>query len=296
MKTSILLLLVAFSVPLFAQTPFAPIGAQWTYTQGSWSGPDTNIATVEVVGDTALAGHTYSVLEATSGWFICYELIQYLRTSNDSTFFWDPATLQEQLLFRWNAVPGDTWETPIAPTGMTDTLDWTVTDTGTVIINGTVLRTINADPLPRNSPWYLTYGGKFTEKLGPPAMPFTWINGICDAETFNNLRCYSDPEISWLNPQFPQCELSTGIDENIRSAGMRITPNLIERGESVRVTLVPSMIGPSTMEIRDALGKLLRAFPINAATTEVQLEVPGVLFMIAVTHDGTRITRRVMVR
>src|SRR5690606_24028119 len=131
-----------FAVALHAQTPFAPVGAQWTYTQGNFGGPDSTIAVFQVLSDTMLQGRSCSRVTTTEGWVVCHELVQYLRTSNDSTYYFNDDQQRFHLLFRWNAVPGDTWSTPITQDGAADTLDWTVSDTGHVAIGGSVLRTL----------------------------------------------------------------------------------------------------------------------------------------------------------
>lgn len=191
----------------FAQS-WAPVGAKWTYVQGSCCGPDTNLAVLEVVGDTLLAGRTYSRLEVEQGWFYCHAFLPYLAANADSVWFWDPYQEEEQLLFRWNALPGDTWSTPIsAYEDVFDTLYWTVLDTGHVIIDGVFLRKLwmNVDPHFGNM-FGVNYGA-VTERLGGETAPFTWVQGPCDAETFNRLRCYEDGQIQWQSPLYPSCAL-----------------------------------------------------------------------------------------
>lgn len=196
-------------LPLLAMAQsWAPIGAKWTYKQGSCCGPDTNLAVIEVMGDTLLAGRTYSRLEVVTGWFNCHPFLPYFASNADSVWYWDPQQEQEHLLFRWNALPGDTWSTPaMALEEQFDTLDWTVIDTAHLVIDGLSLRQLWMNVESRQGFVNGENQGLVTERSGGARAPFTWAIGPCDAETFNQLRCYEDAEIDWLNPLVPSCEL-----------------------------------------------------------------------------------------
>ena len=77
------LFLILFTTSIAAQT-WAPIGAKWTYKQGHFGGPDTNLAVVEVVGETIIDGRTCSDMAATAGWLLCHKFIRFTCVSNDS--------------------------------------------------------------------------------------------------------------------------------------------------------------------------------------------------------------------
>lgn len=197
-----------------AQT-WAPIGAQWTYMQGSCCGPDSTVAVVEVVGDTLIGGHLCRNLQMTSGWQMCYVLPHFQYQSNDSLFYWNEAGGAFELLFRWDAVPGDTWSTAIDADWAADTLDWTVLDTGLTVIDGAPLRTWSVTTTPRQGNLYSPVWS-VTERLGPSGSPFSWVYGACDGEVYMGLRCYADSLLSWLNPQYLQCALTDPIPAAIR--------------------------------------------------------------------------------
>jgi len=187
---------------------WAPIGAKWTYKQGSWSGPDTNLAVIEAYGDTVLAGRTYSKLGVQGGGFFCHSFLPYFTANADSVWYWDPLQEMERLLFRWNALPGDSWSTPLsADIGLLDTLDWTVLDTAYLVVGGLHLRQLWMNVDSRQGYVFGINYGEVTERLGGSTAPFTWVMAGCDAETFNQLRCYEDDEIQWQNPAVPSCAL-----------------------------------------------------------------------------------------
>lgn len=210
--TTLPFLLASF---LLAAQDFAPIGARWMYTQGIVSGPDSALAILEVTGDTLIAGRTCARIEATEGWFTCHDHLPYLAEEADTTWYWDQAFGTYRLLFVWSAVPSDTWSTPIATGGgALDTLDWTVLDTGHVTIDGMALRTLDMQVEARHHMAFTPNGGRITQRLGSAIAPFAWAHGPCDAETFKELRCYSDNEIQWQHPRVPGCVL--GLPDNTR--------------------------------------------------------------------------------
>ncbi|MBS1937999.1 MAG: T9SS type A sorting domain-containing protein [Bacteroidetes bacterium] len=222
MRSFLLLLPALFSVPLFSQTTFAPIGATWTYQQGSVSGPDSNLCVIQVVGDTLLGGRNYSVMEYTEGWFICHEFQPLMASNADTTWIWNTHTEQEQVLFRWNAQVGDTWDTPVPnATGLPvqDTIRWVVTGTAQVLVGVELLRQLQVQATALHFTVDPPLNATYTERLGGSAAPFTWATGSCDAETFVNLRCYSDPEITWVNPAVAGCALVPGPGTPFVAAG-----------------------------------------------------------------------------
>ena len=293
--------LVALLLPIAlpAQTAFAPVGARWTYTQGSCCGPDSTVAVIEVLSDTVIGGRTCSRLTASSGWFGCYGIVRYLTVSNDSMYYFNEDDPRFQLLFRWNAEPGSTWETPISQGAFTDTLDWTVSDTGHVVIGGVPLRTLTIGQDSRQGVLYCPLDGLITEQLGGAA-PFTWAFAACDGETYNGLRCYDQnifplpeppppPPISWLNPQFPQCDLSVGIDA--RSSGERFSarPTLASTNESIRVTSASGIL-----DVFDGRGQLVSRHRTNGSTS-ISMGSSGAYVLRFTTANGEVAHQRVVV-
>lgn len=199
------ILTLLFLVPLLATAQsWAPIGATWTYKQTNCCSPDSTVAVIQVVGDTLIGGKMCRDLQMTVGWQMCYELPRFQYESNDSLFYWNELENTFELFFRWDAVPGDTWSTPVAG----DTLLWTVADTGSVQVADEMLRNWTVSVASSQGIMYCPIT-EVTERLGPSSTPFTWVWPQCDGELYTGLRCYADSVISWLNPQVPQCGLGT---------------------------------------------------------------------------------------
>lgn len=199
------ILTLLFLVPLLISAQsWAPIGATWTYKQIHCCSPDSTVAMIEVVGDTIIEGRMCKNLQMTSGWLFCYNTPRFHYESNDSLFYWNETDNNFALLFRWDAAPGDSWPTPVAG----DTLLWSVADTGSVPVDGEMLRTWTVSVASSQGIMYCPIT-EVTEQLGPSGTPFTWVWPQCDGELYAGLRCYADSTISWINPQFPQCGLDT---------------------------------------------------------------------------------------
>lgn len=290
------ILLIALFVPLLAHSQsWAPVGAKWTYKQGSCCGPDSNLAVIEAIGDTLIDGRICTELAVEQGWFGCHVFLPYFTESNDSLFFHDPLTEQFQLLFRWDAVPGDAWFTAISSTfTLGDTLDWTVVDTGRVVINGIELRTWQVDVIARNMVYNAAIAS-VTERLGPFGTPFTWVFNACDGETFLQLRCYEDNDITWQNPSVPQCALSVGLEEYAQFPAPMIAPSIVAPGDLITVTTDAPWPSGSMLVVLDASGRLVsEQFLVPSIT--LSIDTPGAYIIRSSSPAGLVALARIIVR
>jgi len=285
--------ILAFSSALFAtsihaQTTFAPIGAKWSYKQAHWGGPDTALMVIEAIGDTLIAGRTYRRLQINEGMYLgCHQLARFLSESQDSLFYFASTTGQHHLVFRWNAVTGDSWSTPVHQFGQHDTLDWTVLDTSLIWVDGLSLRSLEVSVESRQ--WSsFGFGGTVTERLGSLIAPFAWLYGVCDGEVFAGLRCYEDADIHWQNPLVAQCTLGVGIGER-EEAGSWIRPSLASRGEPVFITGVEG-----SMTVFDATGRQLSAQNVHGEQV-IRFDRPGTYYLRASTAIGEMLVGRILV-
>lgn len=284
---------IVFCSSLSAQTTFAPDGAKWTYLQGIISGPDTNIAEIEVVGDTMIAGRTCSHLVQNSGWSICHEFLTYLTMSGDSLSYWDQSTSEFHLLFDWSSTVGSTWSTPITQADqLIDTLDWSVLDTGHVTIDGVPFRSFDVSVMSRQWTLFSPNVGIVIERLGGMSAPFTWEPGFCDAESFIALRCYEDQQFSWLSPQFSQCDLSTSIPEHGTGTSLWVYPTILEAEETITVT-APS---GALVDVVDATERLVNSLKNASQELRFTMQEPGLYFVRANIGSRPIGTQRILVR
>ena len=278
--------LIAASLP--AQIAFAPIGAKWSYKQAHWGGPDTALMVIEVTGDTLIDGRTCRKLQINEGMHLgCHQLAQFLSESQDSLFYFASTTGQHHLVFRWNAVIGDSWSTPVHQFGQHDTLDWTVLDTSLVLVDGLLLRSLEVNVGSRQ--WSsFGFGGTVTERLGNLIAPFAWLYGVCDGEIFAGLRCYEDADIIWQNPEVAKCTLGVGLDEH---AGPRtvIHPTMVRASEPIMIT---GTVG--SVAVHDATGRRLSTYSINGDRT-ISLDRPGMYSLWFTTTIGEMAVGRILV-
>ncbi|MBK7383446.1 MAG: T9SS type A sorting domain-containing protein [Flavobacteriales bacterium] len=283
--------LITLPIALAGQTTFAPIGAKWTYKQGQAFSPDTNVAMIEVIGDTLVAGRSCRKLVLSTGWFTCHEFLPILTMSGDSLLYWNDGTGEFHMLFNWAGDIGSSWSTPITQsTTFADTLDWTVTDTAHVVIDGYWLKSYEVQVMSRGWTLFSPSTGTIIERLGGLGAPFTWVFGACDAETFIELRCYEDPEITWLNPLVPQCVLSTGIPETPLSVVLDVRPTFVEPNRSVRIAARDAQVA-----VLDLSGRVILERAVYGSM-EIMFDTRGMYFVRSTTADGQVAQQRIVVR
>lgn len=172
-------------------------GATWHYDYGLFSG---GLSTIEYVGDTTISNYTAQKLEVTyqeiypqqNGTTILgpsYTSNYFTRYSGDSVFWYTQG--QFYLLYDFGASPGDSWviQETTSPGFLCDSTSVVeVVDAGTVQINGQSLRYIDM----RYVQGDLGMSGRAIERIGM-------------VEAYN-------PEISYLFPQYQNCDSNQVVD------------------------------------------------------------------------------------
>ncbi|MBL7944776.1 MAG: T9SS type A sorting domain-containing protein [Flavobacteriales bacterium] len=284
---------------LNAQTIFAPNGASWTYTQRFASTLDSSLFRVECTGDTLLQGTSCSVLDFGGGISDCMGFRQYVTTVGDSVMFWEPIDSTFRTLYVFGLNPGEGWQTLVgrgyfdqgAWVTVFDTLSFVVTMSDTVEINGISLRwsAVEANWSALNSGQNVPLSGMITERSGHSLFMFPWIDGACDVEYNGPLRCYSDPDITWLNPQFPQCGLSVGLNEFPEGSSFWIRPTLATAGEPIEVNG-----SQGTVTVLDAVGHVVIRKNIQGRTS-VDIDTPGTYIVRFAANEGAAVHQRIVV-
>lgn len=291
-------LLIALLLPLLAPAQsWAPVGATWTYKQGIWSGPDTNLAVITLTGDTLIQGKTCDKLQTIDGYFNCFPFYDLIHYDGDSLWIYDEHDDRFMLLMCMSALPGDSWATELQHSsgGVRDTITWTVLDTATIIVDGVALRSLDLSSASANlilSPncWpHCT----FIERIGNLKYLFDFQNGVCDAETFLGLRCYEDNEITWQSPDVPQCALGTGITEAGAATPFNMSPNPVLAGEPTLLELI-GMAEPTDMYVYDAMGREVLQSRLMEARTPLTLPVRG-MYVIVLRRAGVPVAQQRLV-
>ena len=285
---------------LNAQTIFAPIGATWSYTQDVQWNADSAVFKIECVGDTLIQGMNCSVLAYSGGISECMGFRHFVATSGDSILFWEPRDSTFRTLYVLGLFPGEGWQTLVGGgyydlgTWVTvyDTLSFEVTSSDLVVIEGVSLRrsVVQANWSPITSGQNVPFSGTIIERLGHSGFLFPWIDGACDFEITFPLRCYSDNDITWLDPQFPQCELSVGMNEVHSGSSFEIHPTLTASGEPFQLNG-----SQGTVILLDAVGRVVLQRSIEGPAS-FDLDDPGTYIVRFTASEGGTSHQRIVVR
>ena len=166
----------------------------------------------------------------------------------------------------------------------------TVTGSSTVTIDGVELSRLTLNY--SQGTMFDAYVGQWvTERLGSIRYLFPWPLSTCDGTFVVALRCYEDPEFSWLNPQFTQCDFSTGIDEADAVPSLLMGSSIVNAGEPIAVKTTPG----SAVELLQSDGRCLHRTVALGPITELRTDAAGMCLVRVRNAEGTR-TQRVIVK
>lgn len=191
----------------FAQT-FAPIGAEWHYTEGFAFSGDIDYLTIKSIKDTTINGKQSRKLYCD---WLCWNPsgIQYIHYSNDSLYHYNSVLDKFQLIAAFNAQKDDSWNIAIK--------DWDESiDTVTVLVDSINTIPVNQKQLRQLFVTYYlkdydskgvqvrndSYTSRIIEKIGDVYYLFNFpVNAslMCDANYSQGLRCYEDSELGFYS-------------------------------------------------------------------------------------------------
>lgn len=221
----------------FAQK-FAPIGAEWHYTEGFAFSGDINYLTIKSIKDTTINGKQSRRLDCKR---LCWNPSgrQYIHYSNDSLYYYYPILDTFQLIAAFNAQSGDSWNILIK--------DWDESiDTVIVQVDSINSIAINEKPIRQLFVTYYLknydlngeviqnydYNSRIIEKIGDVYYLFNFpINAglMCDANYSQGLRCYEDSELGFYSTGIADsCTYTytwTGTENNAALKMITVFPN-----------------------------------------------------------------------
>lgn len=278
LKILIILWIVLTNDVTFSQD-FAPVGAEWYYTERfAWSG-DIDYLMIKSIKDTVINGKPCKKLDCDG---VCWNPsgIQFIHYANDSLFFLDSKLDSFQLLSAFNAQIGDTWSILIKDYDETiDTMTIRVDSLDSVEINGNNLRVLNityhlVDYYIDNSiSQDYSYTSKIIELIGDVDYFFnfpTEMGLMCDANRSEGLRCYEDSNLGFYSTGIADsCTYTykpTGVENNIAKQEVKIYPN----PTSDRVKLSGLDLNSiDKMELIDAWGRI---HPVDKTSSTITLK------------------------
>lgn len=267
---------------------FAPVGAEWYYSEDEVFAPPgyESFLHVVVLKDTLIQGKSCSKLDCD---WLCWNPggIQYVYSNEDSVFIFDPAFDDFKLIYAFRALAGDSIIIPVLD------LDDGVIDTVVLTIDSTSFITINNIQLAHQFVTYFVhdsfpgYNGTFYyhseifETIGDKEFIFNFpvqASLICDANFSRGLRCYDDNYIGHYETGIaPTCTYTSVSVKEPYVDSLVLYPN--PTSDYLRIKNLP--INSDKIELLDNLGQIIRSYYPNS---ELNLEgVPNGLYFLRIT-------------
>lgn len=300
--------LLFLTIVLQAQTTFAPVGATWTYdVYNPWGGSISPVS-FTATGDTVIHDVTCQRIDLGGQVPCTYFHFQgsyphlFTCTSGDSVFWFDRISDTFRLLAPFDAQPGSSWQitlpSDMGDPSVSDIAQFTVTAVQTIDVDGQALRRLRVSQAFITNNGYLRFPtgtGTFTERLGHEFFMIPWLMQCADAPTPTSLTCYSDPDMSWPDPDTP-CGTTTGIADQAHEATWSVTPTLIEAGQAIRVSATTPSSTRAHWQVTDVLGRKLQEGAFQGSSQALMLERSGTFLITVWTDRGEVLSQRVVVR
>ncbi len=236
----IILTLAHLAQHLTAQVEWAPIGAEWYYTEPYQK--ELNYIQIESVGDTTIKEQNCKTLLITRNG---HEFIsrEYIAQLGDTILYYNPQTDCFHTLYNFSAQIGDTVHVhtqPFRPTdafllpfsfledGIIPYFSYCIVRIDSIEISGVWMKQQEVDFITNDDQWGFSNitGGEFLiEGIGSLTYFFGRGNWIVLNEQVTLLRCYNDENNVFQNPQWgSSCTLISSL-KFPESKKHRIYPN-----------------------------------------------------------------------
>lgn len=271
---SLFMILIAVTINhvLHAQN-FAPVGAEWYYCEGHAFSDIESYIKVTVTKDTVIQNKQSQ--EVVSDW-VCWNPseIQYVHSSGDSVFLFDPLLDRFKLIYDFSAVPGDTIRIPVYDWDESvDSVLIAIDAVSTIIINNIELRHqfvtyFVKDSFPGGTQFY-SYSSEIAEIIGDINFLFNFpvqASIVCDANFSCGLRCYEDSYLGHSETgQAPSCNfISVGLNEpTVSSLGIYPNPT----PDKIYFNSIPDNV--KSIELIDQTGRIIKKI---SSSPEINLE------------------------
>lgn len=296
MKQLCTALLLILSLQSFGQD-FAPLGATWHYSEFFFMPLDYQESYIkfEVTGDTLIDGKNCSIIQK-EGKVVCYNRpdVEYVYSSNDSVYVYDPHFLDFRLLYDFNANAGDSWEMVVfGGDSATDV------DTNVVFVDSTDFIQVNGQDLKRlfvtysfdNEGFATSYTSTIIERFGDMHYLFNYFADflqVCDMNSSGGLRCYEDSILGFYESGIADsCEYQepyVGLSENDLD-GFSISPN----PASDALNIIVSSGQLTEVVLQDMNGRIV------LRSTDLQISLANLqsgMYLVSVKKDGTWFQQR----
>jgi hypothetical protein len=288
-KTLFLLILITVSIQSFAQE-FAPIGANWHYTQGTINPDITTFKTIESISDTIINGtQCKKMIEVERYYDTTSVSYHYMYSENDSVFFY--ADNSFHLLYDFGANAGDTVILDYYTTSNGSPLLMIIDSVSIIMINN---QSKKIQYITCGDGIVIEFGQHVIEGIGSTSFMFPTLDASIDGP----LRCYQDnncglflssfhPNYGW---NFQDCEeIITGINELNSLEGMTVYPNPTKGFISVE-----NIHQETEFKITDMNGKILLK-GIVSESNEINIEnLSKGIYFIEFKNENIMLVRKIV--
>jgi hypothetical protein len=267
-KTSLIILLIQSALTAKTQE-FAPIGAEWYYSEGffSWTPIVEDYIKLTSVKDTTINGISCRKI-IKSRKFVCQNRPneEFVYSNNDTVFFYDLSFDEFQILYIRQAEPDDKWNIKILDElNNTFTIEVKVDSVNTIQINNKSLKKLFVTYKREDQFMQETYSSIIIDNIGDTQYMFNWnpwSTFACDGNFSKGLRCYIDSEFG---------HYSTGIADSCDSKVYWTNLNKITENDEIKIFPNPTkdfvevrVKGDSyLLELYDIQGRLLLSKRMN---------------------------------
>lgn len=280
MKTRFLILMLILATCGLSAQNFAPIGAEWYYTEGFFMSGDKNFLKIISVKDTLFHGKTCRQLVKTRDiWCNMRPETEYVYSEDSAIYFWQSDLTGFQKLIDFKAEAGESWVIQ-----MNDLETDTDIDSVLIEVDSTSFTNINNHLL---KVLYVTYHGLYdydidveypsqiVEKIGDMYYLFNFFPELglaCDGNYSEGLRCYEDSELGFYSTGIADsCTYIyhwTDIDEARQESIFSIFPNPTSGIVEISINSDVEI----EVELLDISGRMIQAGKFKSTT---QLDLSG---------------------
>lgn len=269
MKILLVLFFILFNCLFgYSQTEFAPIGAEWYYSQyESFNPPQANYVKHSCIKDSTIAGKRVKVIQKTKfkyGGVTVNMGYEYLYQNGDTISYWKSGEFH--VLYNFSLSKGDSIR--LYSEMPNQCLD--KTPFGWSSIDSVYSTTINSHPLKayfsthkEGSVWGFD-SFSIIEKIGSTEYLLPQ-NSFCGFEDgfpgIGTLRCYSDPEIGFYQFENVPCDIITSFPDSFiqlnKNSLFKLYPNPV--ADELTIECNNAMLEEFNLKIFDLDGKLVHS-------------------------------------
>jgi type IX secretion system substrate protein/VCBS repeat protein len=259
---------------------FAPVGAEWYYTEKFAFSGDVNYIKFTSEKDTIINGIACKkIVKRHQLDCLGRPAVEFMYSSFDTVYFYDSNLENFQILYVFDAESNDSWQfTYLDEDSDTDTIQITVDSVSITTINEIDLRTLHVtyNKIDEDAPD--SYTSTIIEGIGDVFYMFNYYPFsalACDANWTEGLRCFEDSVIGHYETGIADsCDLEyiwIGVDQISSKEEVIIFPN--PANDIVHI----SGISDFNCTISDISGKVL--ISSNEKSIDISALKPGIYFL-----------------